>query len=686
MALDPQRMMAQLNPMSAIDIGGFGQAASQRQQMKLMREKFEEEKRRNREDERLRRISEAGEMRRAEMAGERQKAQAEAAAAEKRRAEAATAYGDFYKARDVNDFAGMSAAGERLREFGGLADNLGTDEQGRPSYRIGMDAQAYREQEAQRDAQAAPGRLEAPEGSVWLPPGLGEESLPQSLNRLSALGYDRTQEGVTDQGAFMDQRNAQAGPMLESLRAGLPEGAYRDSRGATNEAVLQLGLSPKDSAEMQLKLQAPADAAIGKALDAENDFKKEERAAERAYDKEMRSAKTEAEKQAIALAKDGRANAAKQWKDTGLYKVLDAEKAANQITAMLSSDNKLDANNAAHMFLTLKGSLGAQSNAEMDEVFGTKMMSTPEAWLEAARKFFEGGVAPEIKKSILGIVERGLAENDRKIYSFLDSMEETLESPETTEEAKRGWRQFRDSVPKKYRDQWDEDRKADGLPTFDEMEEDRKPLDEPMKGTKTGLHEGIRADADFMDTFANAAIDAGLDPEKILPLINYESGGNAQAANTRVSSEGVGSSAKGLIQFLDSTAQEYGFKDAAEFSALSAAEQAPYVIQYLVDKGITAASSIGDMYVAIAAPALVSKGDDAVAYRKDADTKKGRAEYELNTDWDLDKDGKVTRGELSKLGESKGGRAKAAERQAEADAKPAKKPGPNDHELDSLLE
>jgi hypothetical protein len=694
MAINPANLMPQLSPLAPLkpmDFGGSG-SSMERQKLKLMRQQFEETKRRNREEEELRRISEAGEMRRAEMQMERERAQTAATLAaqqqrhqydldSERRKNAAVAYGDFYKAQDANDIAGMAAAGNRLREFGGFADDLGTDEQGRPSYRLGTDAAAHAEREARLDAQAAGAGQQAPEGAVWLPPGLSPESLGESLRRLNALGYDRTQEGVVDHGEFLDQRRAQAAPALEASRAGLPEGAYRDSAEATDEGVLQLGLSPTESWKLSQSSRKEAHSVIKDELDADREFQKTEAAAQRAYDKEMRDAKRDEDKQAVAAAKDGRSNAASQWEKEGLHKIGQAEHQADQIISMLSNKDTLQHRQVAHLFVNLKGSVGPQSDKEIDAVFGTEGMSVPQQIFDKIHQVLVGGLSDDVRASLIDIVSRSVEANDERVYSYLDSLANTLESDNTDPEAKRGWLQFADSIDKDLVESWNAARLEEGLPTLDDLKEGSAPAS-PVRGqdisyelepgaapARAALHEGITADDEFMDVFTEHAINAGIDPELVLPLINHESGGNAQARNAQ-------SGASGLIQFLDSTAKRYGFESAEEFGKLSAAEQAPYIVQYLVDSGVTAEHDQGDIYVAISAPAALNESDDFEVYKKGTDA------YRMNQTWDLDRDGVITRGELYRWGMGeRGGKSK---KPAASAAKPAAKAGRDDDE--SLLE
>jgi hypothetical protein len=67
----------------------------------------------------------------------------------------------------------------------------------------------------------------------------------------------------------------------------------------------------------------------------------------------------------------------------------------------------------------------------------------------------------------------------------------------------------------------------------------------------------------------DVADDLGIQPESLYRLINFESKWDPLAANPR-------SSAKGLIQFIDSTAQWLGYKDSAEL-----VDRAPTVVAQL---------------------------------------------------------------------------------------------------------
>lgn len=487
MPIDTQNLMPRLSPLAPLEPMQFGGASSlERQKLKLMKQQFEEAKRQHLEDERLRAISEQGEMRRAEMQMERERMQNAAAAAleqqkaaallaAKQREHAETAYGDVFKAREGQDFAGMSAAAERLRQHGGLAEDMGVDEQGRPSFRLGVSAAEYQKQQAQRDAQSA---------AQPLAPGATDESLPQSLSRLSALGYDTTTEGVVDTGALQDQTLRQLRPALDSYRQSFPEGQYQDSVGSSNDAAAALAGSPAQGLELAQKLGSAPQAAIAKELDAERDLSKEERDARRAMSKEERAALRAEERAGHAYAKQGRADAAKLWETNGLNKALEKRKAADQVIELLDNDNHLDDDQIGHLYVNLKGSVGPQSDTELAAVFGESDMSLLEWGEEKFRNWWAGGKNPGIKKTLISIVKRSIEMDDDKVRAYLDSAASTLASPETSPEAKRGWRQFLDTVDPSYREAHSKYRKEAGEPTLEELAEQQKTSGGGMRGSQ----------------------------------------------------------------------------------------------------------------------------------------------------------------------------------------------------------
>jgi len=123
-----------------------------------------------------------------------------------------------------------------------------------------------------------------------------------------------------------------------------------------------------------------------------------------------------------------------------------------------------------------------------------------------------------------------------------------------------------------------------------------------------------------------------MDPDHLMAIMKVESGFDASIRN------GLGSGATGLIQFMPDTARGLGTTTDA-LANMSAVEQLDYVEKYLMPyKGKM--KTAADAYMAVFSPAFIGKGDDNVAYSS------GSSGYNMNQGLDLNKDGKITNGEL----------------------------------------
>jgi hypothetical protein len=154
------------------------------------------------------------------------------------------------------------------------------------------------------------------------------------------------------------------------------------------------------------------------------------------------------------------------------------------------------------------------------------------------------------------------------------------------------------------------------------------------------------------------AESAGLDGQVLGQLMGGESGGKTDAASDK-------SSAKGVFQLIDSTAQAMGYKDAAEYQAEPLEKQIEVGLKLFKNKGLTKDSPAEDYALVLAAPAFVGnwKSRDDVVY------KKGSIEWEGNAPWRPAGGGDITVGSIADYYVGKGG-AKPAE--AKAEAAPAK--------------
>lgn len=160
---------------------------------------------------------------------------------------------------------------------------------------------------------------------------------------------------------------------------------------------------------------------------------------------------------------------------------------------------------------------------------------------------------------------------------------------------------------------------------------DAKALKEKWSKKKPNLSDG------FYNKVVEVAKRVKCDPNDLMALMNAESGLNPSAQNPS-----PGSTATGLIQFIESTAQGLGTTTAA-LKQMSAEEQLVYVEKYL--QQTKAAAGIGEnekigagtLYSLVFLPAYANK--NVLASRGDRN-------YRKNEALDLNGDGQITKSEL----------------------------------------
>ena len=152
----------------------------------------------------------------------------------------------------------------------------------------------------------------------------------------------------------------------------------------------------------------------------------------------------------------------------------------------------------------------------------------------------------------------------------------------------------------------------------------------------------IADDGAFLGAVETTSQNLGINSADLLTAISFETVGTFNP-----SIKNPGSTATGLIQFLESTAKGLG-TTTAELAQMSRVEQMEYVEKYLRPfKGRM--KNLGDVYMAIHWPAGVGKDDSYVMYRE------GSNNYAANKGLDVSGDGTVTRGEaLQRVRQSAG--------------------------------
>ena len=127
----------------------------------------------------------------------------------------------------------------------------------------------------------------------------------------------------------------------------------------------------------------------------------------------------------------------------------------------------------------------------------------------------------------------------------------------------------------------------------------------------------------------------GCKPDDLMACMAWESGETFRADIKNA----AGSGAVGLIQFMPATAKALG-TTTAHLSQMSPEDQLNYVYKYFKPYA-GRLHNLGDIYMAILWPKAVGKDDTYVLF----DRSKTKVTYRQNRGLDVNKNGKVTRGE-----------------------------------------
>lgn len=177
-------------------------------------------------------------------------------------------------------------------------------------------------------------------------------------------------------------------------------------------------------------------------------------------------------------------------------------------------------------------------------------------------------------------------------------------------------------------------------PKTPEAESKEKPFVAPPRPPEVNEMAGKPAQPTASPTQASAPSDDEFDQDKLDKVIKFESGGDPSRISNNSKTHA------GLIQFgqdvWKGVAKAHGTPDVSwdEMRTMTYDEQLPYVKTYLRERGITKDSPIGDYYLAVAAPAMIGKKDDDIAYKRGSDA------VTQNPAWDRNKDGEISVGEL----------------------------------------
>jgi len=155
---------------------------------------------------------------------------------------------------------------------------------------------------------------------------------------------------------------------------------------------------------------------------------------------------------------------------------------------------------------------------------------------------------------------------------------------------------------------------------------------EPMVLGSVTLPTEVQQDTDFVREVNDTSAYLSISPDSLLRVIGFETGGTFSP-----SVKNPNSTATGLIQFLESTANGLG-TTTKELAGMTRSQQMAYVRRYL-EPFRGRMKNDGDVYMAVHWPAAVGKDDTFVMYKAGSD------EYTANRGLDTNGDGIVTRGE-----------------------------------------
>ena len=147
---------------------------------------------------------------------------------------------------------------------------------------------------------------------------------------------------------------------------------------------------------------------------------------------------------------------------------------------------------------------------------------------------------------------------------------------------------------------------------------------------------GKKVDAEFREEVEWISRNLGVDPNHLMAAMAFETGETFSP-----SIKNPGSSATGLIQFMEATAKAM-HTTTAKLARMTAVEQLEYVHRYF-EPYAEQLATLADVYMAILWPKAVGKLDSYILWTKDGSPKT----YAANKGLDTNKDGVITKAEAA---------------------------------------
>lgn len=147
---------------------------------------------------------------------------------------------------------------------------------------------------------------------------------------------------------------------------------------------------------------------------------------------------------------------------------------------------------------------------------------------------------------------------------------------------------------------------------------------------------GRKVSAEFREEVDWIALNLGVDPNFLMAAMAFETGETFSP-----SVKNPGSSATGLIQFMEATARAM-HTTTAKLAKMTDVEQLEYVARYF-EPYAGRLATLSDVYMAILWPKAVGKDESYVLWTKEGSPKT----YAVNKGLDINKDGVITKAEAA---------------------------------------
>lgn len=670
MALDFASMLLQPTKTSAWDLTPGGGSAA-RENLKLARERFEWEKKQALEEKRLAREKQAAEAARAKL-------EAENAKAAKLQEDRLKVYTEFTKQAGEGNVEATRAMVPMMSSLG-MGVELEGEDGGLPRYRIDMDAAAAQQAEDERLAQTSPyGEGETAEQSLsrLAAMGLGGETgslLPPLGIRASDEVDPRTGRTVADRVAASYGAPGEKSPVLDP-ETGQPVVVEPDYTGGIPTNVIDMGATAASTlARLDPALKSAAGAfpdeqtrqgaeSIRQGLRASGlPFEKQaglfdksvgqvasQRNAQIGADaqaarfREQRDQLTE--KDIAGLEKQGRDEGNKFSNENKISEVGKAFRAGDTILRVIDDPNPDNDAMIASELMTFQNVKGTPSDTDLKMAFAIPLSTAIDQALTLIGQMVKGGMQAPQREAIKAYMSAKRDELKSAAFEYLDQAQ-VRAGGFTSEHPKKGFTQnVKSSVPGWIYNEWLDMKKA---------------RDEGAGGDRGKPKAGAQYEPNDLAQMTDSelelesqALERGLDPEAIRPLMRAESGGDPRVKNR------MGSSASGLFQFTDETAKAAGLENAAAYAALPPEKQIEIALDRFEKIGLDENSKADDYALANAAPAYVGKSDDTVIKEYKAGTDFGDKVRAQNPGWVPEGGGEITVGSIKAFyrgGKGKGG-------------------------------